>query len=121
MIFTIYPYFDHKAFQLWVFDDERTGLIEEPLIQGIDRMIEELTADIQNADEGFRLTFSDQAFEGHQVRLDWLRLDEANEGNWYWCNELKIEGWLCPALFLYFPQAPEHIYISVGAKETESE
>jgi hypothetical protein len=27
-----------------------------------------------------------------------------------------MEGWLCPALFKYFPEAPEEIYVSVAAK-----
>ena len=29
---------------------------------------------------------------------------------------LDLEGWLCPALFKYFDQAPERIYAQVKAK-----
>jgi hypothetical protein len=43
-------------------------------------------------------------------------------GNWYiWEDPLnphiQIYGWLCPALFLYFPKAPEFLYVQAETKE----
>jgi hypothetical protein len=35
---------------------------------------------------------------------------EELEGNWYRWDAHGIEGWLCPALFKYFAEAPEKIY-----------
>ncbi|MGH7971928.1 MAG: DUF6717 family protein [Limisphaerales bacterium] len=37
-------------------------------------------------------------------------------GNWYFSPEFKIEGWLCPALFKYFDQAPTEIYVKAEPK-----
>jgi hypothetical protein len=31
-------------------------------------------------------------------------------GNWYFCEQLGFEGWLCPALFKYFDKAPPELY-----------
>jgi hypothetical protein len=47
--------------------------------------------------------FSATPFPGHQYRLDWQRADA--EGNWYRSADLDLEGWLCPALLLYFAEA----------------
>ena len=45
-------------------------------------------------------------FPGYQRELPWVR--EEDGGNWY---SLKgQEGWLCPAMFRYFDNAPEKLY-----------
>ncbi|WP_017717610.1 DUF6717 family protein [Kamptonema formosum] len=31
-------------------------------------------------------------------------------GNWYRWEGKNMEGWLCPALFKYFSEAPKKIY-----------
>ncbi len=31
--------------------------------------------------------------------------------NWYYSDHYKMEGWLGPALFKYFPKAPRDIYV----------
>jgi hypothetical protein len=43
------------------------------------------------------------------VKLEWKR--EEYGGNWYFSSEFKMEGWLCPALFKYFDNAPKEIYV----------
>jgi len=92
----------------WVFDDPNTGLVREPFVAGIDQMIDRLVEKIPNAQKGFRLTFSPTPFPGHTVKLEWRRPESS--GNWYWCEQFQIEGWLCPALFKYFPEAPRELY-----------
>ena len=92
----------------WVFDDPRVGLVKEPFISGADTMMTLLTKGIPNADAGFRLLFSARPFPGVMVKLAWRR--EEIGGNWYFSPELNLEGWLCPAMFHYFPKAPEVIY-----------
>lgn len=69
---------------------------------------------IPNASTGFSLTFSDSPFPGYDVELRWLRADPV-EGNWYAATIAgkHIEGWLCPALFLYFESAPQRIFAKV--------
>ena len=93
----IHPY---KYEGVWVFDDEKVGLMQEPFVSGADDIIDRLVANIPNAENGFNLIFSDMPFPGHQAEFKWVR-EEAG-GNWYMLKELDMEGWLCPALYKYF-------------------
>jgi hypothetical protein len=104
----------YKHLGMWVFDDTRVGLVQEPFVAGADTMIDRVVADIPDAEKGFTLIFSASPFPSHQHRLDWQRADV--EGNWYYSEELKLEGWLCPALLLYFKEAPKHLYVQVKAR-----
>jgi hypothetical protein len=99
----------YRHHDLWVFDDEDAGLVKEPFVKGIDRMIDILVKKIRGAAEGFNLLFSTGPFPGYQVTL--VRLREEHGGNWYHCQELDFEGWLCPALYKYFDKAPEYLYV----------
>ncbi|OCQ93117.1 hypothetical protein BCD64_24290 [Nostoc sp. MBR 210] len=101
----IFPY---RHNQIWVFDDERLGLVQEPFVSGVPEMIDILVQGIANVDEGFKLLFSASPFPGYQAELTWLH--EEYNGNWYLWREKGLEGWLCPALFKYFEQAPAKIY-----------
>ncbi len=101
----------YKYLGMWVFDDPRAGLVQEPFVSGADTMIDRVVSDIPNAEDGFILVFSADAFPGHQFRLDWRRTESG--GNWYFSPDFDIEGWLCPALFKYFDEAPKHIYVQV--------
>ena len=101
----IAPYKHHG---LWVFDDPRVGLAAEPFVGGADTMIDRITADLPNAADGFVMVFSATPFPGHQFRLEWRR--EERGGNVYYAPDLDAEGWLCPALFKYFDEAPRKLY-----------
>jgi len=109
----IHPY---KYEGLWVFDDEKVNLVQEPFVSGADTIIETIVQDIPNANEGFTLIFSAEPFPGHQVKFDWVR--EESGGNWYYIEALDSEGWLCPALFKYFEKAPKNIYAQFKAKSS---
>ncbi len=54
---------------MWVFDDEAVGLRREPFVSGMDAMIENATADIPNAAQGFLAVFSAGPFPG--ARSSW--------------------------------------------------
>ncbi len=110
-IHVIAPY---KYLEMWVFDDEKVGLTQEPFVSGADTMIDRVVENIPNADQGFILVFSKERFPGAALRLNWRR-PESN-GNWYYSEELGMEGWLCPALFKYFSEAPKELYVQVKAK-----
>jgi len=112
-IMILTPYKFHGQ---WVFDDESTGLNREAFVAGIDTMLDILTREIPNAHKGVTLLFSHAPFVGSQIRLDWVRGDQG--GNWYRCEEYRMDGWLCPALFKYFDEAPEQIYAQTK-KRTE--
>ena len=101
----IYPYLDEE---IWVFDDDRAGLIREPFVSGIPQMIDLMVADIPNAEWGFKLFFSQNPFPEYQAELTWLR--EEHGGHWYRWAAKNMEGWLCPALFRYFSETPQKIY-----------
>jgi hypothetical protein len=100
---------------MWVFDDPRTGLVQEPFVAGADTMIDRITADLADPEHGFTMIFSAKPFPGHQYRLDWLR--EGDGGNWYRSEQLNLDGWLCPALLLYFSEAPKQLFVQVKARD----
>lgn len=105
-IMAIQPY---RHAGTWVFDDPAAGLAQEPFVAGIPEMIDILVGDIPHAAAGFRLLFSASPFPGYAVKLDWQRGEY--EGNWYRAAQYDSEGWLCPALFKYFAQAPRELYV----------
>ncbi len=106
----IHPY---KVRDLWVFDDEQAGLVQEPFVAGADLIIDAMVTDIPHADQGFTLVFSAHPFPGHQLALE-RRKAEAN-GHWYFSPSLDLEGWFCPALLRYFATAPEQLYAQFRA------
>jgi len=110
-IIAIHPY---KYEGLWVFDDAKVGLVQEPFVSGADEIIEKMVRDIPDAARGFTLLFSAAPFPGHHATFEWRRKDQG--GNWYYNPEFGIEGWLCPALFRYFEAAPERIYAQFKPK-----
>lgn len=110
----IHPY---RAEGMWVFDDERAGLVQEPFVSGADRIIDRLVASIPDAASGFVLLFSAAPFPGYQAELAWQRSEHG--GNWYSCAELNMEGWLCPALFQYFAAAPRQIFVQCKPRASQ--
>ena len=111
-VLTLYPYLLNDS--CWVFDDARTGLKEEAFVLGMTEMISRVveTKDLPDAARGFAMSFSAEPFAGNDVELHWLRPD-GNSGNWYEGTVVgeRMEGWLCPALLLYFEQAPRRIFV----------
>jgi hypothetical protein len=102
-LFVIEPY---KSNGTWVFDDPCVGLEREPFVAGVPEIIDLAVRDIPNAEAGFTLLFSAHPFPGATVALEWVR--EEVGGHWYRAGDR--EGWLCPALFHYFPAPPPRIY-----------
>ena len=101
----IFPY---KHEEIWVFDDEATGLVKEPFVSGMPQILELLSQDIFNSNKGFALLFSPTPFPGYQVKMTWEKSEYG--GNWYLWQEKDLKGWLCPALLKYFELAPLEIY-----------
>lgn len=104
----------YKYLDMWVFDDARVGLKEEPFVGGSDTMIDRITAHIPDAGKGFVMVFSAHPFPGGDYRLTWLR--EERSGNVYRSEDLEAEGWLCPALLRYFDGPPAELYVQVKPK-----
>jgi len=110
-IFTIAPY---KYAGAWVFDAPERDLHKEALVSGMDDMLD-VIANGQTG--GFSVLFSNNPFPGHTLVLNKVENGVDLEGNpygtWYYCPQLNMEGWLCPALFKYYDEAPSAIYIQV--------
>lgn len=104
---------------VWVFDDPSVGLVREAFVSGADTIIDMATekAGVYDPENGFLMTFSETPFPGFQVHLRWDRESKMGFGNWYRWNEVGMEGWLCPALFKYFPKAPKDIYVKVESRK----
>jgi hypothetical protein len=113
-ILVIHPY---KYQGMWVFDDPKVGLVQEPFVAGADVILDRMAEGIAGADAGMTVLFSAQPFPGHQFRFDWRR--EESGGNWYYSPDFEIEGWLCPALFKYFERAPQTIYAQVKPRPVQ--
>ena len=107
----------YKYLDTWVFDDPRVGLVQEPFVSGADTMIDRVVEGIPDADNGFIMLFSAAPFPGHQITLEWTHPE--NGGNWYRSRELELDGWLCPALFKYFPEAPDALYVQVKERPAQ--
>lgn len=110
-LFAIAPY---KFQDMWVFDDPKVGLVQEPFVSGADTIIDVLTEDLPNAADGFKLIFSPEPFPGYSAHFVWSRPE--HNGNWYSWPARNTEGWLCPALLKYFQTAPKDLYAKASAK-----
>ena len=110
-LIVIAPYWHEGT---WVFDDPKVGLRQEPFVAGVPEMIDFLVKDIADARRGFRLTCSAQPFPGFQKKLLWIRAESG--GNHYRLEEPPMEGWLCPAMFRYFAEAPKELYVRADPK-----
>jgi len=123
-IMTITPYENHG---IWAFDDEARGLVGESFVAGASELINDIVKDIPNAHEyGFLLTFSATPFPGFDRVLVWVdepmkvitghdgvefKLPPNAVGNTYQDTLTGMKGWLCPALYAFFGEAPKQIFI----------
>ncbi len=108
-IYVIQPY---RWAGTWVFDDADKGLEKEPFVTGVPEIIDSAVKDIPNAETGFRLLFSARPFPGFSIKLTWVRTEF--DGNWYRTEDGR-EGWLCPAMLLYFDEPPKELYAKCEA------
>ena len=93
----------------WVFDDPGVGLKREPFVLGMNEIIDDmLDRQFENTPDRFKLFFSAAPFPNFVSTL--TRFAEEHGGTWYRDEETDRTGWLCPALFKYFPAAPKNIY-----------
>jgi len=107
-VFSIRPY---RWQNMWVFDDERVGLVKEPFVMGIPEIIDKAVAHLLNPDAGFTVLFNNTGLPSADVVLAKLNTDSG--GTWYEQEATGLKGWLCPALFKYYPEAPERLYIKI--------
>lgn len=97
-----------------MFDDPKVGLKEELLIEGVPEMIEAFRKR-KRLGKKITIVFSASKFKGCDMRLAWAR--QQGDGNWYYSPKLDMECWLCPALFRYYPSAPEELFVKIQARK----
>lgn len=110
----VFPYTEHGQ---WMFDDASTGLEREAFVSGADTALDFL-ADIAGFNPAHAtrenpacLRFCTTKFPGY---TDTLRLMESGPtgSTYFWVTGHDMV-WLCPALFLYYTQAPEVLYVGL--------
>ena len=104
-----------NRFGIWSFNDESTDLMNEPFVGEtndlIDAMVLESGYKLESAANGIALIFSANHFPGAQCEL--TLTETSPNGSTYRCPKFKLNPWLCPALFKYFPKAPQKLYAMV--------
>ena len=76
---------------------------------GQNDLIERIAAEVPNPENGFKLSVSAQAFQGHKLTLE--RQESDSSGYWYFCRQLKLLAWIGRELQAYYPEFPERLYL----------
>jgi hypothetical protein len=108
-LFVIKPYFDNDS-QAWVFDDKERGLHKEALVLGADILCEALYEKYGD----FSASFSANYIPDSDIVLHRITEPSKERGTWYQEETTHQEAWLCPALFKFFDEAPDSIYLRVN-------
>ena len=96
---------------LWVYDDAKFGVREQPLVFGMDLILERMVEQVEGVEDRLNLVFSSIPFPGSEFSLVFVR--EETEGFVYCWEEKKLQGWLSPSLRNYFPEPPPKIYLQL--------
>ena len=96
---------------LWVYDDAKFGVREQPLVFGMDLILERMVEQVEGGGDRLNLVFSSIPFPGSEFSLGFVR--EETEGFVYRWDEKKLQGWLSPSLRNYFPEPPPEIYLQL--------
>lgn len=113
--FVIFPYYD-PVVDMWVFDDALHGLFGEPLVEGIDDMLDLIVDQFGYKKRRAAIAFSNSELKNPFAKLSLVGpcgKDGRVSGNDYIWEERDMKGWLCPALYNYYGEAPKDIFIKV--------
>jgi hypothetical protein len=105
---TVFPY---RSDGRWVFDvlrsEERK---QQPL--GLDAIIDELTASIEDAATGVALTLTDSRTGEKQAELIGMSSTDVLGWRLYQATQTTTVGFASPALLEYFHTVPDKLYVS---------
>ena len=96
---------------LWVYDDAKFGVREQPLVFGMDLILEKMVEQVGVVADRLNLVFSSIPFPGSDFCLEFVR--QETEGFVYRWEKKKLQGWLSPSLRNYFPEPPPKIYLQM--------
>ena len=104
----------------WVFDDKDRDLVKEPFVAGADTLLDI----ISGKDNAVNLIFSANDFPKvtHVINRVGKSAGSYGGGTDYVFEApgITLPVWLCPALFKFFEEAPETIYVcATPYKRTE--
>ena len=94
---------------LWVFDDSKFGIWEQPFVFGSDLILEKMVARVDEELDRVNILFSSIPFPGSEHCLEFVR--EETEGFVYRWEDEKLQGWMSPSLRNYFPDPPPKIFL----------
>ena len=96
---------------LWVYDDAKFAVSEQPLVFGMDLILEKMIDHVDGLGDRLNLVFSSIPFPGSEFCLGFVR--EETEGFVYRWEEKNLQGWLSPSLRNYFHEPPPNIYLQL--------
>lgn len=117
---SIYTLDAYRHGGMWVFDDDAVGLVKEPFVAGADVVFDHMAGrHIDGTNTEVSVAFSTTPIPGYDVSATITGAD-GHDGHYYKITEFKGDEdmvgfpfWLCPALLLYYNDAPENIYIKI--------
>jgi hypothetical protein len=96
---------------LWVFDDLKFGVKEQPFVFGSDLILVKMVAGVDEELDRVNILFSSVPFPGSEHCLKFVR--EETEGFVYRWEDEKLQGWMSPSLRNYFPDPPPKIFLQL--------
>lgn len=101
----------HRQDGLWVFSDRRFAIVDQPLVFGVDLILEKMIDQVGVLGDRLNLLFSSIPFPGSEHCLEFIR--EETEGFVYRWVDHHLQGWMSPSLRNYFPEPPPEIYLQL--------
>jgi len=99
----------YKDRGVWVFNDPEHGMQREPLVFGMERLLDRFSATLPYADDGFLLYFLEVRVPDSIEAL--IREEADADGYWYNSPHYELRGWMGNSgLVRYFSRAPATIY-----------
>lgn len=99
---------------LWVFDDDIKGIINEPFVRGAEEVIDKVLlrkSKNKKLPEEATIVVSQKPFEGcRKTKL--MGFDRETKWSEY-LFEGKFKHFLCPVLLHYFEDPPKEIYFDI--------
>jgi len=96
---------------VWVFDDSKFEIREQPFVFGSDLILEKMVAGVGEELDRVNVLFSSIPFPGSEYCLEFVR--EETEGFVYRWEDEKLQGWMSPSLQNYFPDPPPKIFLQL--------
>lgn len=115
----IVPYRHPQAPEVWVFDDERHGLDQEPFVGAANAALDSIESEL-GAHGKLVVMFSERPMPAPLRVLRAMSKTGAARTHGCSYHDGERELWLCPALMHYFAgdTAPETIYLTAQAGDT---